>query len=930
MAARFGFTFQARDFTNLLGEENDPSAHSISRPGTSHSVSDALPPPTSVAAVRSAMTNTRLAQYLADFDLDVHNESRVLCSVPAALVDDSARAQLLAGGVEKEDEEMHHRNELEHIDMLKRNRILELEAVRQERRSEQVESLRNIDRMRQQTSELVETYYDHARRELDIHLTSRQGEVSQSIGEIRNFRRGDYDPDKPDWSHFEQSVQIGIVEVRGIKDKVPPGEYIVLVSKWDKLGGEPLRWSNRDVGDRQPPPCPLHTELRDHATRSRCEICKGWAGGTSAASHDGAPRSYTIKFGDKLFTFFQPQTRVKPYNSLLFELIRLPDKSRALSLTDTEELLRPQVVGWGVIPIVDSQFNVINGRFRFPMLRGPYKPQYGHFMTVQESIIEDLENWLGNLYVDIYPQAREHYGRNEFTLQYDFTNKLLNLAHYPSSNDPKGWPYDYTKRGASIDMTNNPNAVIAGSGTQANGGGMGALTFGADFNFEDRFPYQRPDRVPEHETDALTRWALLRVAIMDHQRRKRQEKQEAEREAIKRIELMKQFRYAIHPYGSTSLQSVWRIQVEYCMRAIKDELSLRNPVSLKFYLVVFVFFVSLYFQLYVHGVFVWFALRACGIPIDDVEPTWYGLRVDYIHRQTWPLEELFVVFFSQISLYFLLLTEVSIGWLFRAGAGTIPEQLSKFVFTTAFSATLVPFIEIALDGILDLRRSDWFRLYDFFQEHDYGQQFTALIFLTIYCFMLAGCIVSTFLYTMNLHLNGILQDSYWRIVYVNEETCHIPDDLEVSVIELKHIIRRAEQWRGKNGERRKVSAYRLETTDREDPNYLRRDVHVQVCELNCGNRERWVARGEYQVYREFCIQQEGTILEVVDDKLPHGVSFMLNAIAKKHKLAGFGVGDAGAVDVLVNLFGGGKNLAASQDLDASYNEKGPRKRVGFN
>jgi hypothetical protein len=931
------YVASAADFTNLRDEPSD--SMSISRGiGASSHEDDALPPPTSVAAVRSAMSNTRLAAYLAEFDNDVAGESRVLCSVPAAMVDDTARAQLLAGGVEREDDEMHHQNQLEHIDLLKRNRILELEEKRRGRRFEQVRALRSIDQMRQQTSELVETYYDHARRELDIHLTSRQGEVSQSIGEIRKYRRGDYDPDKPDWNQFEQSVQINVTEVRGLKDKIAQGNYIVLVSKWDKLGGDPLRWSTRNVDDRNPPPCPLHTEQRDTVVRHRCEICKGWAGATSPVLHNGDPRDYDLKFGDKLFTFFLPQTRVKPYNCLMFELIKLPDKTRVRR--DDSEVHRPVVVGWGVIPIVDSQFNVINGRFRFPMLRGPYKPSFGHYMTVQKYLTEDLENWLGNIYVEVFPQAREHYGRNEFTLQYEFSGKLLALAKYPSAMDPRGWPFDGTKRGLSIDATHA--AAVAAPGTKAvninastgllNGPGFGAM----EFNFEEEFPYQRPKQVQQGENEALTRWNLLRRAIIDHQRRKRQEEQQKEQEAIRRIELSKRYRYAIHPYGSTSLSSVWRIQVEYCMRAIRDELSLRHPMSFQFYLVVFVFFVSLYFQLYIHGFFVYLALVASGTPRDSVEPTWYGLDVQYVHRQTTPMIELFVVFFSMLSLYFMQLFEVSIGWVFRATTGLIPEQLSKFVYTTAGSAILVPFLEIFLDGVLLKRRSDWSRLDDFFTEHEYGAQYTAVIFIILYLFMFAGCVVSTFLYTMNLHLNGILQDSYWRIVYVNEETCHIPDDLEISVVELKHIIRKAEQWRGKNGERRKVSVQRLKMTDEEDPDYERNDVLIQVAQLNCGNTEMWKARGDYFIYREFFIQEEGYIVEVVGDKTPHGMSFTLNSIAKKLKLGVFGKGGGDAPDAgraLMALFGGksieGNSNSQSLAMSGLMQHPGKKKAVGF-
>jgi hypothetical protein len=903
----FNYTYRAEDYVNTGAAQNEQheddddaqtdtqNSRSVSRQGEGESgfgLDDmTLPPPTSVNSVRAQMYDVRFANYLQEFDAEAEGETVIVCSLPAVNVDDGARAQLLAAGIEKEDDAMRHTNEVGHITTLKRNRLLELEQVRQNRRANQMQTLRDVQLMKQHTNELVATYYAHANRELNIHLTSRQAEVSQSIGEIRKFTRGDYDPDKPDWTQFEQQVQIDVVKVRGVKNKVPKGKFTVVVSKWEKLGGDPLRWSSRTATDKPPPPCPLHADVKEMAIKKRCEVCRGWAGATMVAEHDAKPTSFDLKFNSKLHTFFLPQTRIKPYNTLVFELIHIPDTGEGQRSKGSQVAVRPQVVGWGVIPIVDSRFEVINGKFRFPMLRGPYRPDFGKFETVQKAIVEDLENWLGNLYVDIFPHPREHFGRNEFQLQTDYSNRVLNLAHYPSAKDSEGWPFDARKRGASIDAGKTGKAnVLAG-------------TFGEDFNFEEEeFPYARPARWEEWDTPALTHWNLVRVAIMDRSKQKRIVEQEAQREAIKRLELMKRFRYSIHPYGATNLQSVWRIQVEYCVRAIFDELSLRHPLSVKFWLNVFVFLVSLYFQLYVHGVFTYIALYAMGIPIFDITPTWYGILISYSHQNTYPLQELFVVFFSQMSTYFVLLSEIGIGWLFNFATGTIPDNLSKFVFTAALSACLVPWIEVALDLMMGTARSDWFRLQIFFADHGYGAYYTWIIFLIIYTSFFAGSVVSTFLYTMGLHFNGILQDAYWRIMVVNEDTCHIPDDLELSTEELRHILSSAERWRGKNGERRKITVHRLTTTDEADVEFKREDLHIVVHELKCANFEQWEQMRDSQPYREFYVMEDGAILETLQDSHVHGVAFALNKMLGK---GGDGDDQGAAAKALGAIFGGG-------------------------
>lgn len=57
---------------------------------------------------------------------------------------------------------------------------------------------------------------------------------------------------------------------------------------------------------------------------------------------------------------------------------------------------------------------------------------------------------------------------------------------------------------------------------------------------------------------------------------------------------------------------------------------------------------------------------------------------------------------------------------------------------------------------------------------------------------------------LRLHSEGWLLDVFRRI-HGEEGTFFVPLDLEISNQELSYIMKRAEQWRGINGERRMVS-----------------------------------------------------------------------------------------------------------------------------
>lgn len=78
--------------------------------------------------------------------------------------------------------------------------------------------------------------------------------------------------------------------------------------------------------------------------------------------------------------------------------------------------------------------------------------------------------------------------------------------------------------------------------------------------------------------------------------------------------------------------------------------------------------------------------------------------------------------------------------------------------------------------------------------------------MTIFLYLLVifTSSVILYLYFLKLHNNGRILDVYHRL-HGEEEIFFIPHDLELSNQELSFIVKKAEQWRGADGERRKVS-----------------------------------------------------------------------------------------------------------------------------
>ena len=892
----------------------------------------ALPAPTTLATIKDSLITNKFAKYLEEFDDSVQRgeDTVVFASLPANVINEGTRAQLMSQGIVTEDEHLQHQNDLEHVDLLRKRRLFELNRKRQEQIAHQRRQIRELVVKSSLTTELLGTFFDITKQELDVHLTSRSAEIMQTVGELRKYDRGGYDPDIPDWAAMEQQVECKVSQVRGVRNKVPPGDYILLVSKWDKLGGAPMRWSMRSVSGAQAAPCPIHASSKSKR-RFSCEVCQGWAGSTMAIHHTGDQRAYEMNFESRMFTFFPSQRRVKPYMALLFELILLPKKRTG----------QPKVVGWGAFPCVDANFSIVNGKFRLPLLRGEFNQDFRHHETIKETISEDVENWLANLYIDIFPHPREYYGRREFTIQQDFTSRLLNLDPYPSAKEGDGWPVDTRKRGNSLDMGNDPkkpsepladplsgaklmtfgvatpqHAMIAEGAVAAHH--PRASTFAPGGNEDvNYFPYIRPSKVKECETLTLTRWGIVRDAVLDRARGKIQEEQRIQREAVKRAEEQKRYRFSIHPHGAVLLHSSWEVQIEYCRRAILDELSLRDPHHFKFWINVAFCFVSLVFQFYFRDCFRLLAFVAVGVPIDKVNFSIVGMEIVASVRNTTAMQELMICFFGVMASTILVLILVLMGFLLRAASGYTPDQLSKFVFAMAWNFYLVPWIHVIIDGAQGTRQSDIARLSDFFTLARYGVSFAYLTFFLVYLLLSTWTFVITFIYTMRIHLNGILQDAYWRILEVNEDNFFIPNDLEMSQRELYYALQKAEAWRGANGHRRKIGVYDLITTDENDPSYVLKNQYIVIEQLDCGDEELYFEYHPMKIFRQFYVTADGAIIEALQADMPSGVAQAVVTMGKQ--LLGLAKkGEGGALGLAI-----GRNVVGlHNDKEHNHTTKG--------
>ena len=134
------------------------------------------------------------------------------------------------------------------------------------------------------------------------------------------------------------------------------------------------------------------------------------------------------------------------------------------------------------------------------------------------------------------------------------------------------------------------------------------------------------------------------------------------------------------------------------------------------------------------------------------------------------------------------------------GLGTVFDGIVTLFVDLAvmnYSCGSIPVCADISDSSCDCMTGDFFKLGERFYETEGtsipGFLVTAIAFVVLFVF--AGVVYYNYLLT--LHFNGRVWDLYWRLSSY-EESFFTPEDMEISVGELRWICSKAARWRGPN------------------------------------------------------------------------------------------------------------------------------------
>ncbi|XP_067424497.1 uncharacterized protein [Emydura macquarii macquarii] len=368
---------------------------------------------------------------------------------------------------------------------------------------------------------------------------------------------------------------------------------------------------------------------------------------------------------------------------------------------------------------------------------------------------------------------------------------------------------------------------------------------------------------------------------------------EASSQKTSYLEELEKYRFSVCHHSAVEVRVSRRIIEHFHFGAygVFSELGLAQWHSWDFWFIMLLVVLLWFVRLYLHYCSQWLFLQAISVPVTKFQLFPHTVELCYQNSLLLTREELAMVVVGPLILNAVMLLMLLIRWGCQQLFDSFPSFLSKFIVAMGLWTVLDPLAVFVVDAFLgrltyraEKPIADAAKLYWLFSRTEQSGIAGALITVVLYTvlFIISSTVLS--LYFLRLHSEGWLLDVFKRI-HSDEATFFVPLDLEISNQELSYIMKKAEQWRGINGERRKVAVYDYIWKDHASKSSVSScDLQRQdeISESQASSAEITVhvsiytvhLSGFQELYRHFLRLPDGAIVEAFDDV--NGVSLLYN------------------------------------------------------
>ncbi|XP_043960388.1 uncharacterized protein ofcc1 [Gambusia affinis] len=699
---------------------------------------------------------------------------------------------------------------------------------------------------------------------------------------------------RPSWQgdqgDLPQSIEVSVCCLRAARDKLPRGLYSVRVALQSSLGGSSLH-------------------LRSLKEQT-------WSASTEPVEHRGRFYDNELHINQSVFMSLPATSEINPSMVLLFQLISLPGHSSHFS----------SVLAWGVFPVCSMSLSLVQGRFKTPLIRGEPSPQLDQFKKIEAIISSDLDHWLCNLYFQVKKIPLGTSGVTE-----------LFVAPSRSLSNPKilSKPEDHhdltlTQRPTSQSqicphplLLQSQQHLRVGPGCRAGDSTVGLSQHGSPLHLSADSACSSASLPGKNDSPEV--FSGSAVEKTDPCREKAEVGFQYKKKPIKKTnscgpsmsgrsapplladkqkmqptvenlstEEMEGYTFFLQSSPITPRSRPPRLsdRARLALRMLPSELGL--PLSWQqqqphrrwhdsvqqLALIILLLALMWFVRLYLHYCSQWLYLQAIAVPVNKFH--FHAHTVDLIYQSSLlhTREELAMVVVGPLTLNAVTFLLVLIRWGCQLIFGSLPSFTSNFIMAQGVWTVLDPLAVFAVDAVLghlayspDTPVGDAAKLYWHFYRADGSGAAGVVITLFLYAVHVLLSITILTIYLLRFHNDGRMLDVYQRLT-AKEGMYFLPEDLELSNQELSYIVKKAEQWRGFNGERRKVAVYDSIWTAEDSlsspvapgdephtedglPPESETSTHVVIQTLYLS--------GLKQRYRHFLRQPDGAIIEVIGE-----------------------------------------------------------------
>jgi hypothetical protein len=267
-----------------------------------------------------------------------------------------------------------------------RRRVL----VAEEKAKEDIRNFRmqNIDQSAARERNLYRQFR-RAKQDLEEGLSDQKAVLRERYGEVTSSIEGDDSMMRSYEAtllNVPQPVEMRVHSLRAVKTKLPKGDYCLMVSVFDQLGGRPLRF--------------------EKVPRLGTDDCPSV---TSPHSHQGRYYDRNFSFEESIYTTCPPRADRRPSHVYIFELFQLTNDvdGHGDGRVGKDDVADDRVVAWSALPICDEHMGCVEGKLKLPFMRGEHSPLVSTFKDMEIAMAGDLNTWLANLYVEIRMLSRD-------------------------------------------------------------------------------------------------------------------------------------------------------------------------------------------------------------------------------------------------------------------------------------------------------------------------------------------------------------------------------------------------------------------------------------------------------------------------------------------------------------------------------------------